>query len=532
MKGKAYWPKNLEQWTLAYFILPWPIFFFGYFQWPWAVQLTLLWGFLFKRAWDFYATYQSNFSLPHLSRWTWKIIIFCLLVWVLLSGADGFLFHQNGDYEKHNAMLTSLVSYPWPVAYRWPEGIDAPSDLKDTMYLTYYFAIYLPAALMGKFFGLVVARIVFALEVFAGVLLAWIWFLRFLGKFKWWILLIFIFASGMDLVGHWIMHSLNLMDGVGHHEWWAQYVFWSYQSQTTQLFWVPQHGITGWILASVFLDFAWPRKDGAVLKGWPCTWLLLTLIWSPFAVLGSVPLVALIFLMRLYPQAFQDKGFWRHPCFKNIIWSDVFASLIALIPILIFFGGDVSVKPNQPFWKVHNPYEYWPKYVVFCFVEFGAFTYFMLPMIKERLEKNYYRLMILIIVMLMLFPWYYFGAYNDFSMRSSIPWLFLLWLMVAKTLLIQPEPVFFWPRRHLVLLLLIGAMTPLCEISRAVRDRGAKMPYLNITQIRAMVAEQYFSYSRSLFGRMFAKKLDPQVDLPGVMATDLKNNYRQLRWTD
>lgn len=532
MKGSKYWPKNLEQWTMAYFILPWPIFFFGYFQWPWAVQLTLLWGYLFKRLWNFYDDYQSNFTLPTLSRRTWTLLIAGLGIWVMLSGADGYLFHQNGDYEKHNAMLNSLISYPWPVAFRWPTAIEAPFELQGLSYLVYYFGIYFPAVFVGKFLGLGVARVIFALEIWAGVVLAWFWFIRFVGKFKWWVLPLFILASGLDLVGHWIMDTLNLMDGVGHHEWWAQYVFWSYQSQTTQLFWVPQHGITGWILASVFLDLAWPRADGAVIKSRPCTWLLFTTMWSPFAVLGTVPLVLLIFITRLWPMQKWGKGILRHPIWRNIAWEEIGFCLLGVVPVLIFFAGDISVKPNQPFWKVHNPFEYWPKYVVFCFLEFGIFAYFMLPMIKERLAKIYYHLTILIVVMLTLFPWYYFGAYNDFSMRLSIPWLFLFWAMVAKTLLLQPEPVFFWPRRHLVLLLIIGAMTPLCEISRAIRDRSAHMPYLSIVHIRTMVAEQYFAYQRSLFGRVFGKKLNAQSDLSIPVANSLKTKHQDLRWPD
>ena len=58
------------------------------------------------------------------------------------------------------------------------------------------------------------------------------------------------------------------------------------------------------------------------------------------------------------------------------------------------------------------------------------------------------------------------------------------------------------------------------------------MPYLSIVHIRTMVAEQYFAYQRSLFGRVFGKKLNAQSDLSIPVANSLKTKHQDLRWPD
>ena len=557
MKHLKFWPQNLEQWTLLYFVLPWPFFFFGNFRLPWAVQFLILFGYLVKRLWAYYARRRSAFTLPKLSGLTWYILILVLALWALLAGTDGYFFHQNGDYEKHNAMLRALTELPWPVSYAWPPGLDKYEEFRGTAYLIYYYGIYLLPAAVGKILGMMVARVLFSLEILAGIFLAFVWFLRFCEKFKWWLPLIFIFASGLDILGKLFTKNINLMDGVGHLEWWTDYVFWSYQSQTTLLFWVPQHCISGWILAAALFDMYWsqrkepasPRDAGledvrlalpattpgagpAIERPRPWTWLLLMTMWSPFAVLGSAPLALIIVLRQLRPANRGGPWGWFPAIWKSIDWAEIGCCVLGLIPVLVFLSGDIATKPNQPFWKVHNPYEYWPKYLAFCFCEFGVLAYFMLPLIKKYMAQSYYRFTLLVVGMLCLFPWYYFGPYNDFTMRSSIPWLFLLWVMLAKVLLLPARDVTYWPKRHLVLLFLVGAITPLSEMSRAVRDRGNRMPYLSVLHIRLNVAAQYLGYERSLYGRLFAKRFLPRFRLSEQIIEQWSKDYIKLRLND
>ncbi len=68
----------------------------------------------------------------------WVLII--IYAWVLFSGAGGYSY-QTADYGMHNGRIKDLIEYSRPVIY------------PDNKPLVYYFAYYMPAATIGKFFG-------------------------------------------------------------------------------------------------------------------------------------------------------------------------------------------------------------------------------------------------------------------------------------------------------------------------------------------------------------------------------------------
>ena len=75
-------------------------------------------------------------------------------------------------------------------------------------------------------------------------------------------------------------------------------------------------------------------------------------------------------------------------------------------------------------------------------------------------------------ISLILIPNYYAGIYNDFAMRVSIPALIILMVYVSRFIL--SEDIIHKNRRtkvYLIILLFIGAITPLQEISRSVYMR-------------------------------------------------------------
>ena len=75
--------------------------------------------------------------------------------------------YQTGDWAKHGILLKDLVDYPWPVFYEYYGA---------TIGVTYYVAYYLPAAVIGKVGGLVLANQFLVLWTLLGLILAIFWF--------------------------------------------------------------------------------------------------------------------------------------------------------------------------------------------------------------------------------------------------------------------------------------------------------------------------------------------------------------------
>ena len=171
-------------------------------------------------------------------------IILTIILWTLLSGAGhrGFF---DGDYFKHNAVLSDLISYQWPVIYK-------VSEIKQPIYLVYYIAFYLPAALVGKLAGWKIAHIFLFGWTLLGVFLSFSWFAKFINKqISILMLVFFIFFSGLDIIGA-IIFDPHFSKGINNIEWWNN--IWKYWENTTLLFYVPQHALAGWIATGLIIN--------------------------------------------------------------------------------------------------------------------------------------------------------------------------------------------------------------------------------------------------------------------------------------
>ena len=82
-----------------------------------------------------------------------KMFFLAILIIIinLLSGAGG-IFPQNWDYNGRNAIFHDLINHEWPVRYDYSgEGLEYERDeFGNEGLLNYYFAWWLPGALVGK----------------------------------------------------------------------------------------------------------------------------------------------------------------------------------------------------------------------------------------------------------------------------------------------------------------------------------------------------------------------------------------------
>ena len=177
------------------------------------------------------------------------------MLWLSLSGAGG-VGYQNADYRASNAILKDLTTQPWPLRLTLDSTVTP---------VIYYVGYYLPAAAAGKLAGWYVANAVLFLWTAVGVFLAFAWFLRLAGGRRassWITALIFSFAGGLDAVGFYLL-TPKPFDLDSHVDTWAGYF--QYSSNTTLLYWVPQHAIAAWLITGLVLNAARHPASGPVV---------------------------------------------------------------------------------------------------------------------------------------------------------------------------------------------------------------------------------------------------------------------------
>lgn len=395
-----------------------------------------------------------------------RLLIDCALLtllagaWAALCGA-GHLFHANGiDWVPRFAVLRDLVVEPWPP--RYGEGSDMPMLLRAPV------GYYLPTALIAHLTSLANADF---------MLLAWTWmgvalfFCANMGGTRGQKLtgaLLFALASGLDVIG--LLARTGSLPWPGQHiEWWAAKM--QYSSNTTLLFWVPNHALPGWISAAWLWRF---REDSRFLARLPILFLPV-MVWSPLTALGLLPIACAAIAAR-----------WRAGLLARPERSAMLLSaVLMLVPgglgaayLLLGMGagepglGAISTSPSAaPLTSLIADR------TLFFVLEAGIFAAFALML--ERSAP-----VIASVAVLAALPWLTFGPNNDLIMRASIPALTILWLRLIAELTAEAaeQSLSSYLRAALLALFLVGTVTPYQEIYRALNgnvwaaDTGLSAP--------------------------------------------------------
>lgn len=310
----------LKKATLIYLTVPYIIFYFGWLRLPFALSsfiagFILLYLFSRQDGSDKELIFKGNYTL---------ILSFCfVLIWLLPSGIGG-IGNQNSDYIKHNAILFDLVNLEWPVSFE-----------RSNCWLVYYTGYYLPSAMVGKLFNsYYIAERFSLIWAFVGITLSIVWWLYLTRYSLLPSIIFFILFSGMDAIGFIVMYGNRFEIGT-HLEWWSRLAsgawdtrIWAYNSNTTHLYWAPQHAIPAWLATPIIIS-ALESKNNKSLD-YALT-IASTLLWSPFVTIGLLPFV-------IYK-------FWRDTPPINI--TITFSSLIfvSMIPIIVYFFSQNSNIP-------------------------------------------------------------------------------------------------------------------------------------------------------------------------------------------
>jgi len=476
--------------SLLYISIPYWIFFGGWLKTYLAIPVSI------ALAVGIYLSLQHNKNLIPVFSLKKEYIAPCitlllLLAWVFFSGAGGFSY-QNPDYIKHNAILRDLIQLDWPVSYL------LSSTGEESVKLVYYIALYLPAALIGKWTSYYVATQVFFFWVLCGTLLSFLWFSSLVKSLSVRAVLFFVLFGGLDILG-WLFYHRTLPIGA-HIEWWSG--IWQYSSNTTLLYWVPQHAIPGWILTGMILSEVL-KKDHYQNS---IFYVSLGLLWSPFISIG-------LFLIAL-PTIFTKK-IKKFFSFQNLCVGSFLTLLIGLYFMAHF--------PNHHMgwvWEYHSPLRVVGSIFIFYILEFGLFFFLTFSFLMKH-YKEYSLVVIASIVSLTVFPLFLMGYANDFVMRASIPALFVLQIMLGIILFSkrsnQKSPL----RGALIILVCIGFVSGVFEITRSLRlyDVKIKKP-LHVTHLNPIFSLQYLGSEKSLFFKHLSKSTQSNVVIP----TALKEN--------
>ena len=478
--------------SISYLVIPIIVFFFGWLKGIIALLFSCV---IVLFCWNIYKQLSKNIKIlfTKKTRVFWLISFICICVWVYFSGIGSFSY-QNGDYWVRNPIYRDLCNYNWPVIYDLslePDYIKALAGTSKVAF-SYYYIWWLPPAFISKLFGNVeiISNIILYIWAVLGCLIVLYNLNAIIGECRYSSLLVLLFFSGMDVIGYAIsMHRFSL---IKHLEWWA-YTTFQYSSNTTQLYWVFNQSIALWIITELLLQL----KDNRYIGGL-CA---ISIAYSPWATLGFIPIA--------FAGSFRKKEEIRNVF--NL--SNILIVLVLGISFGLFYisssgssGGielTISLFKDQIILFVVG-------YILFLILECGV--YFYLTYEDNRKDVYYFVIMIELII----FPLIRIREGN-FTMRASIPALFILMVYVLRTLYNSKNERI---RKLVVIALIIGAFTPMNEINRSlyntiilnVRDNHEEIYSFgniktNDESYIEIARDQFFiyDYEKSLFFKYLAK---------------------------
>lgn len=322
--------------------------------------------------------------------------------------------------------------------------------------MDYYIAGYLFPALIGKLLGGVrSAEIAMLLWTWVGLILTCVGIYLYLGCNKAWKLILicvslFLFSTfvvPMSSVYH-ILHPEDLTgDG---YMWLSLNVKVQYSSNIVLLRWVfPQFVPTAVGMVGLLL-----HKDKVEHWGIFCMPIVL---YSTFCFVGMAALALAFFLVMLYKS--QNK---KECIGRAFHWKNLCSLAVGALLCIYILGNVLQPKPedvSMQFSRIDYS-GYGALLVVF---QFSWLLWCFLLLKRER--KNY--MMYCAGVILFLLPFFSYGMYNDLVMRSSIPALFLLNVLVTKNIVDSGNNKFY--RNLLIGCLVLNSVGSVNELVQAAK---------------------------------------------------------------
>lgn len=365
-------------------------------------------------------------------------LLFGLALLLCALGGQGKFFYANIDWQVRDAVLRDLAVNPWPFAYAAPSGALEMLRAPVGMFLVPAQLWKAAGPLAGHGALLVQNATLLTAVLSLGSLLFDTRRARMIA------LAVVTLFSGLDIVGQALFHA-PIEDHLEFTFDWLQY-----SSHITQIFWVPQHALAGWSAAVLLLLWRTRRLElRAMLAILP-----LTALWSPLALLGAMPFLALAGVETILA---------RRLTLADIGWPAL-ASLITLpgLAYMASAGDGVGVRLRL------IPLDSWG---IIVGIELLVWS---VPLLLAARGSAFGRaLLVLASLILPLLPFVQVGTSLDFLMRASIVPLALTAAYAAEALASRESSLAL--RLWLGAALAVGSVTGAAEIRRALAEPASPM---------------------------------------------------------
>ena len=438
--------KSISQISYIYLVLPFVIFCVGWLN----IYLGLI--LLAAVIWGTYRTITSDaideFPLNAPEPAVLLMVVVILGIWVWFSGIGGYAF-QNWDHHWRNAVFRDLVTYEWPVIYPAQKALSSNSSVHM---LTYYIGFWLPASLFGKILGWEAANAFLFIWSWLGVVLIGFLLQRYFKSRSLVPIILFIFFSGMDIVGMFVRFRINPIENfffwppISRIENWTTLI--QYSSNSTQLFWIFNQAIPNWLCITLFIT---SKNNRYTLFLWS-----ICVFYAPMQALGLLPFVLLDIFKDLRTGSGSVRVFdWnsikmllkKHSNMVNIISG----GSILLISTL-YFSQTVASPAGEP-----TPFNI-VLFSIFLLLEGGLLWLLVYPEKRDPLW--------LLIGFLLFVALFLHNDTFDFGEKITNSILFFLMIAVGDFLFRRKKATTVYVA--VTVILLIGSTTAFYEISRSV----------------------------------------------------------------
>lgn len=309
---------------------------------------------------------------------------------ILVFGGELHLFFAPLDWRTRDAVLADLTQGEFPIGYN-VAGADYILRAPLGMYM-------FPAS-VGHVFGLLGAHI--ALLAQNALVLGSIFYLLMSLGLGWPHLAILIFFSGLSIVGASLGFAITreikierlVVFGLDAWHPWFQY-----SSSMVQFFWVPNHALPGWWLATLLLLQTRSETDSATLG----VSLAGAIFWSPLVVIP-------VAFWLLYLAATD----WRRHLLAPRTWIGVVVGACFLPVALYMVTGSSEISHGLSFDKL----EFFPSYIIFIAIQLPAVRFIYLN--RGLVPRHMLVLFYFAAASLLILPFFSFGPSNDLVMRGS-----------------------------------------------------------------------------------------------------------------
>lgn len=455
-----------------FFLIPASLFFI--FWYKWYISIPVLCGLIFifirgisriklKKEKE----YKEIFNIKK-----WIAVLLLLLGLNILSGTGG-LSYQNGDHNARNAVMHDLIEYDWPVKYEYTEEESKIIGFENG-YFSYYFAYWLPSAVVGKVFGFKAANLALFIYQFVGLILFYYFLSRFFNKVRVRYFFVFVAFSGLDAIGQ-ILIDKKLFYSTQHIDTWAG--AFCFSSNITQLFWVFNQGVSTWLIMSLLFNETNFKNVGI--------YMLFILLFAPFPAVGYAAMIFILCIFGFYGFNKKNNGFLKN--FIELFSAQNIISVIIIGLLAFFLTVNAGSQPKTLFLD-HFPEGsitlafYLKRYILFWVLELGA-------LIAIVISKKNYKWVIAMTIFLSIIPFIYMGYGCDFSNRVS-----LAMLDVLMILLMEKVNDFKFKNIGSILIIVylcISCITPLCEINRTLKQN-----VYNIKNNVTMYSDNWKTYGK------------------------------------